>query len=187
MTTTVTCYSWAPSSGDHLFTYGAIFWPPHSPNPLLIRYLWKIHTPDPFQNDQNSSLSESSPIQVQYIAHLLSETTAISIINTVLCSSVASWAFIPHKCAVFFAALWVADFWASLIKCMRFWAVFSKIFLSKSIVFGNSAEVVRFVFTWSHVMDGFFHSFLFSWSVAILEWKKWEGAPPGQGKSRGAT
>jgi len=28
MTITVTCYSWAPSSGDHLFTCGAIFWPP---------------------------------------------------------------------------------------------------------------------------------------------------------------
>jgi len=26
---TVTYYSWAPSSGDHLFTCGAIFWPPH--------------------------------------------------------------------------------------------------------------------------------------------------------------
>jgi len=28
VTITVTCYSWAPSSGDHLFTCGAIFWPP---------------------------------------------------------------------------------------------------------------------------------------------------------------
>jgi len=26
---TVTCYSWAPSGGNHLFTRGAIFWPPH--------------------------------------------------------------------------------------------------------------------------------------------------------------
>jgi len=25
----VTCYSWAPSNGDHLFTCGAIFRPPH--------------------------------------------------------------------------------------------------------------------------------------------------------------
>jgi len=25
---TVTCYSWAPSSGDHLFTCGAIYLPP---------------------------------------------------------------------------------------------------------------------------------------------------------------
>jgi len=25
VTITVTCYSWAPSSGDHLFTCGAIF------------------------------------------------------------------------------------------------------------------------------------------------------------------
>jgi len=25
----VTCYLWAPSSGDHLFTCGAIFRPPH--------------------------------------------------------------------------------------------------------------------------------------------------------------
>jgi len=29
VTITVTCYSWAPSSGDHLFTCGAIFWQPH--------------------------------------------------------------------------------------------------------------------------------------------------------------
>jgi len=29
VTITVTCYSWAPSSGDYLFTCGAIFWPPH--------------------------------------------------------------------------------------------------------------------------------------------------------------
>jgi len=28
VTITVTCYSWAPSSGDHLFTCGTIFWPP---------------------------------------------------------------------------------------------------------------------------------------------------------------
>jgi len=27
VTITVTCYSWSPSSGDHLFTCGAIFWP----------------------------------------------------------------------------------------------------------------------------------------------------------------
>jgi len=28
VTITVTCYSWAPSSGDHLFTCGAICRPP---------------------------------------------------------------------------------------------------------------------------------------------------------------
>jgi len=28
VTITVTCYSWAPSSGDHLFTCGAIYRPP---------------------------------------------------------------------------------------------------------------------------------------------------------------
>jgi len=27
VTITVTFYSWTPSSGDHLFTCGAIFWP----------------------------------------------------------------------------------------------------------------------------------------------------------------
>jgi len=27
----VTCDSWTPSSGDHLFACGAIFWPPHNP------------------------------------------------------------------------------------------------------------------------------------------------------------
>jgi len=29
VTITVTCYSWAPSSGDHSFTCGAIYRPPH--------------------------------------------------------------------------------------------------------------------------------------------------------------
>jgi len=29
VTITVTCYLWAPSSGNHLFTCGAIFWPAH--------------------------------------------------------------------------------------------------------------------------------------------------------------
>jgi len=28
VTITVTCYSWAPSSGDHLFTCGVIYRPP---------------------------------------------------------------------------------------------------------------------------------------------------------------
>jgi len=28
VTVTVTCYSWAPSRGDHLFTCGAIYRPP---------------------------------------------------------------------------------------------------------------------------------------------------------------
>jgi len=28
VTITVICYSWAPSSGDHLFTCGVIFWRP---------------------------------------------------------------------------------------------------------------------------------------------------------------
>jgi len=29
VTITVTCYPWAPYSGDHLFTCGAIYRPPH--------------------------------------------------------------------------------------------------------------------------------------------------------------
>jgi len=29
VTITVTCYSWAPSSGDHLISCGAISRPPH--------------------------------------------------------------------------------------------------------------------------------------------------------------
>jgi len=29
VTITVTCYSWAPARGDHLFTCGAIYRPPH--------------------------------------------------------------------------------------------------------------------------------------------------------------
>jgi len=35
VTITVTYYSWAPSSGDHLFTCGAIYQPPQAPNLLL--------------------------------------------------------------------------------------------------------------------------------------------------------
>jgi len=31
VTTTVTCNLWAPSSGDNLFTCGAIYLPPHVP------------------------------------------------------------------------------------------------------------------------------------------------------------
>jgi len=37
VTITVTCNLWAPSSGDHLFTCGAIYLPPHKP----IVQLWK--------------------------------------------------------------------------------------------------------------------------------------------------
>jgi len=32
----VTCYSWAPSSGDHLFTCGAIYRPPQYPGKMQI-------------------------------------------------------------------------------------------------------------------------------------------------------
>jgi len=31
VTIIVICYIWVPSSGDHLFTCGAIFRPPHDP------------------------------------------------------------------------------------------------------------------------------------------------------------
>jgi len=45
VTITVTCCSWAPSSGDHLFTCGAIYGPPHELSPfyrysLLLREWW---------------------------------------------------------------------------------------------------------------------------------------------------
>jgi len=70
-------------------------------------------------------------------------------------SSVASWAVFPHNWAVFIVAL--RDFFCYcglqffglvLSKCMQFFKLFfRKIFLSKSVVFVNSAEVVRFVFT----------------------------------------
>jgi len=43
VTITVTCYSWAPSSGDHLFSCSAISRPPH-----LLAHTW-------------FKLSESSP------------------------------------------------------------------------------------------------------------------------------
>jgi len=36
VTITVTCYSWAPSSGDHFFTCGAIYRPPHYIMPMAI-------------------------------------------------------------------------------------------------------------------------------------------------------
>ena len=55
--------------------------------------------------------------------------------------------FFSLRCGIFLL-LRVAFFWASFIKMHAFFELFSrKIFLSKSIVFVNSAEVVRFVFT----------------------------------------
>jgi len=86
------------------------------------------------------------------------------------CSSVASWAVFPHNWVGFFVAL--RDFFCCcglrffglvLSKCLLFFGlVFRKIFLSRSIVFVNSTEVVRFIFTLSNVIAGFSHSFLFS-------------------------
>jgi len=35
---TVTCYSWAPSRGDHLFSCGAISRPPHATMPRFWHY-----------------------------------------------------------------------------------------------------------------------------------------------------
>jgi len=43
---TVTCYLWAPSTGDHLFTCGAIFRPPqhrYSPVTFLIYLFMSRH------------------------------------------------------------------------------------------------------------------------------------------------
>jgi len=37
VTITVTCYSWAPSSGDHSFTCGAICWLPQC-SPWYVSY-----------------------------------------------------------------------------------------------------------------------------------------------------
>jgi len=34
---TVTCYLWAPSSGDHLFPCVAIFWPPQCTRVSLVK------------------------------------------------------------------------------------------------------------------------------------------------------
>jgi len=39
VTITVTCYSWAPSSGDHFLTCGAIFWPRQGPFECRVAYL----------------------------------------------------------------------------------------------------------------------------------------------------
>jgi len=41
VTITVTCYSWAPSSGDHLCTCGAIVWLPHNPA-IQLSVLWLV-------------------------------------------------------------------------------------------------------------------------------------------------
>jgi len=38
VTIAVTCYSWAPSRGDHLFSCGAIYRPPH---PCDVGYISK--------------------------------------------------------------------------------------------------------------------------------------------------
>jgi len=38
VTITVTCYSWAPSSGDHSFTCGAIYRPPHETYSKSVRH-----------------------------------------------------------------------------------------------------------------------------------------------------
>jgi len=45
VTITVTCYSWAPSSGDHLFSCGAISRPPHIPVKFAQSYekIWIQH------------------------------------------------------------------------------------------------------------------------------------------------
>jgi len=43
MTITVTSYSCAPSSGDHLFTCGAIFWPPHMYCDGSITIMWSLN------------------------------------------------------------------------------------------------------------------------------------------------
>jgi len=46
VTIAVSCYSWAPSSSDHLFTCGAIYLPPHIP--VTSHELYKrpcIHAP----------------------------------------------------------------------------------------------------------------------------------------------
>jgi len=68
--------------------------------------------------------------------------------------SVASWAVFLHNWAVFsllsrkFLLLRVAFFGLDLPKFMRFFGLFLlNIFLSKSIVFVDFAEVVRFVLT----------------------------------------
>jgi len=71
--------------------------------------------------------------------------------------------FLSLRCGIFLL-LRFSFFGASLIKTHAVFGLsLQKIFLSKSIVFVNSAQVVRFVFTWSSVIDGFFCSFLFSW------------------------
>ena len=59
-------------------------------------------------------------------------------------SSVASWAVFPLNWAVFFVTL--RDFFA-VAGCSFLGCFLEKKILSKSIVFVNFAEVVRFVFT----------------------------------------
>jgi len=42
VTITVTCNLWAPSSGDHLFTCGAIYLPSHTQSQSAIE--WRVST-----------------------------------------------------------------------------------------------------------------------------------------------
>jgi len=43
VTITVTCYSWAPSRGDHLFTCGAIYRPPQCTLNVNPKHFGKVH------------------------------------------------------------------------------------------------------------------------------------------------
>jgi len=44
VTITVTCYSWAPSPGDHLFTCGFIYRPPHRAEVVASHlHSWRFH------------------------------------------------------------------------------------------------------------------------------------------------
>jgi len=64
--------------------------------------------------------------------------------------------FFSLHCGKFFAVAGCGFIWTSFIKVHAvFWTVFAKDFLSKSIVFVDFAEVVRFVLTWSNVIAVF--------------------------------
>jgi len=62
---TVTCYSWAPSSGDHLFTCGATSRPPHKLNVVITSDLnyWEL-----LYQKRKTSTKRSYPLNVNEIS-----------------------------------------------------------------------------------------------------------------------
>jgi len=58
VTIIVTCYSWAPSSGDHLFTCGAIYPPPH----MQYQFVCKKQTVHPTVPNSDTLVNASETV-----------------------------------------------------------------------------------------------------------------------------